>query len=169
MLERFVVVPSVYVLPSRGAGREEEILLQLRHGTGYMDEHWSFAAAGHVERGESALQAASRETQEVGILVLPAQLESLTTMHRTHLPRHAVDERVDFFFRCRTWTGNPVVLEPAKCAELRWFPLANLPDPVVPHEQLVLDQVGRGALPPLVTFGFPGDAGDGVRYPAHPR
>ena len=42
----------------------------------------------------------------------------------------------------------------AKCAELGWFPLTALPDPVVPHELKVLHGIIAGELPAYTTFGF---------------
>jgi 8-oxo-dGTP diphosphatase len=127
------------------------VLLQLRQHTGYMDDHWAAAAAGHVERGETAYDAARREArEEIGID--DVALEFVTSMQRT---RHAdpIDERIDFFFSARTWSGTPRILEPAKCAALEWFPLTSLPDPVVPHERVVLDGLGTG-LASYTTFGF---------------
>ena len=46
------------------------------------------------------------------------------------------------------------VVEPEKCAELRWFPLTALPDPVVPHELQVLDGLRSGTVAAYTTFGF---------------
>lgn len=159
--DRFVVVPASYVFLLRDAAEggtgTTEVLLQLRQSTGYMDAHWAAAAAGHVERGETAYDAAHRETlEEIG--VEDVALEFVTSMQRT---RHAeaIDERVDFFFTARSWAGEPRILEPEKCAELRWCPLDRLPDPVVPHELVVLQAVLRGVVPPYTTFGF--DSGSG--------
>ena len=58
-----------------------------------------------------------------------------------------IDERIDFFFTARSWSGEPRIVEPAKCAALDWFPLSALPDPVVPHELHVLHGIidGRAA------------------------
>lgn len=152
MNARFVVVPAAYVLLRRTGAEGEEVLLQLRQNTGFMDGHWAAAAAGHVERGETAYDAAQREAaEEIGVRAL--ELEFVTAMQRT-LHDQPIDERVDFFFTARRWTGDPVILEPAKCAELRWCPLAALPDPVVPHELLVLDGLRNGDLPALTQFGF---------------
>jgi hypothetical protein len=50
-------------------------------------------------------------------------------------------------------------MEPTKSADLRWFPLDALPDPLVPHERAVLEGVRAGTLPPIVTFGFDATAG----------
>lgn len=127
------------------------MLLQLRQNTGYMDGHWAAAAAGHVERGETAYDAARREArEEIGVEL--GDLTFVTSMQRT---QHAepIDERIDFFFTCRSWRGEPRIVEPTKCAALDWFPLDGLPDPVVPHELFVLDRLGTG-VESYTTFGF---------------
>lgn len=157
MTSRFSVVPAAYVLLLRGAVEEGrgEALLQLRRGTGYRDGHWAAAAAGHVELGESAAAAAVREArEELGVRIEETDLVPLTAMHRTHGNDDPVDERVDFFFTCRRWTGEPRRMEAAKSADLGWFPLDALPDPVVPHERAVLDGLRRGGPPAITTHGF---------------
>lgn len=149
---RFAVVPASYVLLLREGATGTEVLLQLRRGTGYMDEHWASAAAGHVEQGETAEDAARREALEE-IAVSDLDLAFATAMQRTarDLP---IDERIDFFFTARSWSGEPRIVEPTKCADLRWFPLDALPEPVVPHERIVLDGLHRGDLPGLTHAGF---------------
>jgi 8-oxo-dGTP diphosphatase len=150
--DRFVVVPASYVFLMRDGEHGEEVLLQLRQNTGYMDGHWAAAAAGHVERGETALDAAHREAAEE-IAVTALDLEFVTAMQRT---QHAdpIDERIDFFFVARHWSGEPRIVEPAKCAELRWCPLDALPEPVVPHEREVLRGLRSGTTTAYSTFGF---------------
>ncbi len=129
------------------------MLLQLRQNTGFMDDHWAAAAAGHVERGETAWDAAAREAAEE-IAVTEVTLEFVTSMQRTRRA-DPIDERIDFFFTARSWSGEPRIVEPLKCAELRWCPLDALPAPVVPHELVVLEALGRGgSLPAYTTFGF---------------
>ena len=150
MTERFVVVPASYVFLLREGDRGTEVLLQLRQNTGYMDDHWAAAAAGHVERGETAYAAAHREAlEELGVTDLNLHFEF--SMQRT---QHAlaIDERIDFFFTARSWTGEPVIIEPEKAAELRWCPLSDLPDPVVPHELVALNSLGTPEK--YLTFGF---------------
>lgn len=150
-MERFRVVPAAYVF----FRREQEVLLQLRSGTGFMDDHWAAAAAGHVEEGESVFAAACREArEELGIEILETDLEPLTAMHRTQLNHSWIDERVDFFFTCRSWSGEPRLQEAGKAADLGWFDLAALPHPLVPHEKYVLDRLVEGTLPSISSFGF---------------
>ena len=150
---RFVVVPASYVYLMRNTdARRPEVLLQLRRNTGYMDGHWAAAAAGHVERGETAYDAARREAlEELG--VTDVALEVAFTMQRT---RHdlPIDERVDFFFTAPSWSGEPRIMEPRKCAELRWCPLDALPSPMVPHEAHALAHLGSGER--YLTFGWDG-------------
>ena len=150
--ERFVVVPAAYVFLLRDGVGGPEVLLQLRQNTGFMDGHWAAAAAGHVEKGETAPDAAQREAREE-IDVGDLALEFVTAMQRTR-GGEPIDERIDFFFTARSWSGTPRIVEPAKCAELAWFRLDGLPDPVVPHERRVLQGIIGGDLAAYTTFGF---------------
>jgi 8-oxo-dGTP diphosphatase len=152
---RFSVVPAAYVLLLRAGDRGDEVLLQLRRGTGFMDGHWAAGAAGHVEEGESVFAAACREAaEELGVVVAPDALTPVTVMHRTQRNHSPIDERVDFFFTARQWSGRAVGAEPAKIAGLGWYPLDDLPEPVVPHERVVLDGLCAGTLPAVVAHGF---------------
>lgn len=152
---RFQVIPAAYVLLRRtNAAGDEEVLLQLRRGTGYRDGHWASGAAGHVENGESVFAAAIREArEELGVELEAGALTPLTAMHRTHGNGLAIDERVDFFFECRQWSGEPALQE-QKAAGLEWFALDALPSPVVPHELYVLDGIRTNTLSVISAFGF---------------
>lgn len=158
---RFSVVPAAYLIFLRG----DEVLLQYRSGTGYRDDHWAVAAAGHVEAGESVLAAGVREAaEELGVTVRESDLVGVTTLHRTNddpADRRGTveDERCDYFFVVTAWQGEPKIMEPEKAADLRWFALDRLPDPVVPHELRVLEAVrderaGRSRVPAIMTHGW---------------
>jgi len=149
-MDRFQVIPAAYVALRRG----DEVLLLLRANTGYMDGFWA-VPAGHVEYGESALTAAVREVrEEVGVEIAPADLIPVTAMHRTGGNGEAIDERVDFFFTATRWTGEPRLMEPDKATGLDWYCLDRLPDPVVPHEALVLAGLRDGSIPAVIAHGF---------------
>lgn len=145
---RSLLVAAAYVVLRRG----DEVLLQLRRNTGYMDGRWG-VLAGHVDPGESVHEAAAREAfEEGGVRVDVADLVALTALHRFERGGPAVEQRFDAFFLARTWTGEPALQEPDKSAAMRWFPLAGLPD-VVPHERLVLDALATGTpLPAVVSL-----------------
>ncbi|MGH3585901.1 MAG: NUDIX hydrolase [Pseudonocardia sp.] len=153
---RFRVVPAAYVY----LRREGQVLLHMRQGTGFMDGHWAAGAAGHVEAGESVVDAAVREArEELGVEVDPADLDPVTTMHRGQPGGPALEQRADFFFTATRWSGSPEIREPHKSADLRWFAFVALPEPVVPHELVVLralHDAGRHGtqVPPILTDGF---------------
>ncbi len=167
---RVRLVAASYVLLLResatAAPGDAEVLLHLRQNTGYRDGHWALVA-GHVDPGESVVQAALREVrEEVGVTVRPADLVPLTTVHRTLPGGGPIEQRVDVFFVARRWRGEPAVQEPAKNAGLRWWPLhqvvAGLPEPCVPHELRVLELVAAngwrpGAVPAVLTHGSSAD------------
>jgi dihydrofolate reductase/8-oxo-dGTP pyrophosphatase MutT (NUDIX family) len=193
MTSRFQVVPAAYLALVRDGGTAgPEVLLQLRRGTGYMDGRWAHGAAGHVELGESVLHAAAREAaEELGVRVHPDDLCHVATGHRTVAAHQPSEERIDVFLSTRTWHGDPVVREVDKVAELRWWPLAALPEAVVPHERGALEELARrstvgpagaasaGPTPALLTRGFDqrltlvaavarnGVIGDGSAMPWH--
>jgi ADP-ribose pyrophosphatase YjhB (NUDIX family) len=152
MRSNFSVVPAAYVIFIRQRDGVSEVLLQLRSGTGYMDGYWATAAAGHVELGESVVDAAVREaSEELGVWDL--DLRPLCAMHRCQ-GTDPVAQRVDYFLLATGWKGEPTIMEPAKCADLRWYQLTALPEPVVPHELYVMLRYQRDSLEPIVSFGF---------------
>jgi 8-oxo-dGTP diphosphatase len=148
---RSLLIPSSYVFLLRdGADGGTEVLLHLRQGTGYMDGHWA-SLAGHVEAEETAVAAAVREVQEEADVELdPADLQPLTAVHRVAPGAGQIEQRVDFFFAARRWSGDPRVAEPGKNAGLEWFPLTALPHPVQPQEAQVLAFLAAGTPLPAI-------------------
>jgi len=146
LADRTLLVAAAYVV----LRRDDAVLLHLRQGTGYRDGYWA-TLAGHVEPGESVHEAAVREAaEEAGVTVAVDDLGPLTALHRFERTGPAVEQRVDVFFEVRRWTGDPSILEETKAADMRWFPLDDLPAPVVPHERLVLDALAAGRTLPAV-------------------
>ena len=146
----FSLVPASYL----ALRRDGEVLLELRQNTGYRDGHWAHVA-GHVEPEESVVEAAVREAhEEIGVRVEPADLVPLTTVHRTLRGGGPIEQRCDFFFAVSSWEGAPVIREPAKCADLRWWPLHDLPEPMAPHERAVLEALAVRDVSPIMTSGF---------------
>ncbi|WP_339225415.1 NUDIX domain-containing protein [Paenibacillus sp. FSL H8-0332] len=66
--------------------------------------------------------------EECGAVIAPADLTMIGTMHL----HTSGDERIDFFFRAEQWTGQISNMEPDKCDVLRWFPVDDIPDNVIP-------------------------------------
>ena len=147
----YALVPASYLLLQRGS----EVLLQRRAATGYMDGHWVAGAAGHVEPGETAPEAAAREAlEELGIEVRTDDLRLLTVMQRTDGTKDAREQRVDWFFAAHRWTGAPHIMEPHKCAEVAWHTLDRLPSPIPGYERMVIEGLTTGDLPLCTAVGF---------------
>lgn len=150
MTEAFALVPASYVYLLREGGTGTEVLLQRRGPVPYMPGHWAAAAAGHVEPGETAYDAARREAvEELGITGI--ELDFAFTMQRSQFGP-AIEERVDWFFTARAWSGEPRIVEPEKADGLGWFALDSLPEPMVPHEAYALAHLGSGV--GYLTFGW---------------
>lgn len=147
----YALVPASYVYLRRG----EEVLLQHRVNTGYMDGHWVAGAAGHLEPGETAQIAAVREVaEELGVQVRADDLRLVTVMQRTNGTDDPVEQRVDWFWTALHWQGTPRVQEPAKCAGIAWFGLDGLPEPMPGYERMVLDSLLGRRLPGATSYGF---------------
>ncbi|SJN42671.1 Putative MutT-family protein [Microbacterium esteraromaticum] len=146
----FALIPAAYVYLRSAQG----VLLQLRQNTGYMDGCWAAGAAGHIERGETAVQAAIRELrEELGVTVEPAALHWVAVMQRTDGTENPREQRVDWFFTCDEWRGEPTIAEPQKCGGLAWHPLDDLPQEMPPHERRALEAVDAGGSTALLSFG----------------
>jgi len=97
------------------------------------------------EMSRSSTRPSVKQTRELGITDLA--LRPLCAMHRSQ-GEDPIDQRVDYFLLATDWSGEPTIREPDKCADLRWFPLDALPDPVVPHELQVIEDYRRGIIEP---------------------
>jgi len=115
-------------------------LFGLRRNTGLKDGEYNLPA-GHMEAGESAIQAAIREArEELGIVIAPEDVEFAHVMHSP-----LSGGRASFFFRIRQWKGIPANREPQKCSELHWFHLDRLPKAVVSYCRAGLEQIADGS------------------------
>ena len=135
-------LPSMFVAAYLLLVRDGQILLLRRYNTGHEDGNYG-VIAGHVERDERVTTALIREAaEEAGIQLAEADLQCVHVMQRK-----GRDGRVyaDFFFRAAHWEGHVHNREPAKCDDLRWFPLTALPS-----NTMWRDCVGAGRLRPSV-------------------
>lgn len=124
--ERPKIGIGVYIVNNKN-----ELLLMLRKGVKGAGK-WS-PPGGHLEIGEEFFDTVKRETkEEVGIDVFEA--EFLALGNNIMPDRHYVN--IDFLVL--KYSGSPHNLEPEKCAEIRWFSLANLPQPLFEPTEYLL-------------------------------
>ena len=123
MTERFQTLQAVFILLRND---KNEILLQQRSGTGYLDGYWDFPS-GHVELGEPVRDTACRETkEEIDIDIAPEDLNLI------HIEQFFVERNyVNYTFEARSWQGAPRTCEPEKCSAIGWFPTNALPSKCV--------------------------------------
>ncbi|MBE8517073.1 NUDIX domain-containing protein [Amycolatopsis sp. H6(2020)] len=116
---------DVHVLLVRG----DDLLLIQRRGT-YGNGMWHLPS-GKLDDNESLPAGAAREGgEEVGVLIDPADLRHV---HTLHVAGSGPVPRLGVFFEARRWSGEPYNREPDKCSAVEWFHRDRLPDNVIPY------------------------------------
>jgi len=124
--ERFSLRAAVYLL----LVRDNHVLLSRRYQTGWQDGKYSMVA-GHLDGGETVTAALIREArEEAGIEIDPKDARVVHTMHRKSKSNL---EYIDFFVTTTKWSGSPIIMEPDKCDDLRWFDMNSLPTDILLH------------------------------------
>ncbi len=133
--ERFRIYIAAYLILIK----DGQVLLLRRANTGYQDGNYSLVA-GHLDGAETAKQCIIREAKEEANLKLgPADLDVVHVMHRYRTDR----EYIDIYLKTDTWEGDITNKEPDKCDELKWCPLKNLPDNMIPEVKLALENMKK--------------------------
>lgn len=118
--------------------KEDQVLLCRRYQTGFEDGKYHLPA-GHLEWGETIRQAMVREAkEELGISFIDGQLQPAFVMHRQSRPD---DIRIDYFFTAQAWQGEVANQEPAKCDDVRWFPISALPEQMVEYARFAVQNL----------------------------
>ncbi len=119
--------------------RDGRVLLLRRANSGWNDGKYTLVA-GHVDAGESAASAMSREAlEEVGAIVAPSDLELVHTMHRNDGSTY-----IDLYFRASNWRGEAEIKEPEKADDLLWADLQDLPDEIIDTIRAALVAIAAG-------------------------
>jgi mutator protein MutT len=133
--ERSKIIPTIYLVLIKN----NKILLSRRFNTGFHDGEYSFPA-GHLEGGETMIQAMIREAkEEIGVNLKAENLKLVHVMHR----KEPNEERVNFFFVAENWKGKPKLMEPQKCDDLNWFEINNLPPNVIPYIKQAIECIKK--------------------------
>ena len=123
--------------------RDDKILLLRRAGDVYASGQLCLPS-GHLERGQSILDAAVREAwEETGIALDPAVMRLALAIHRRNPgTAHA---RIGLAFEPGRWQGEPANGEPAKCSGLLWARPDDLPPDTTAYTTAILDAIGCGS------------------------
>lgn len=125
---RFKSPSAVMLMLIKNGSDGEEILLQKRKNTGFADGYYDFSASGHVEENESLKEAMCREAkEELNIIIKPEELEFVCLIHKNI----GNGTYINAYFKALNWVGNPMINEPGKIEELKWFNINDLPANIV--------------------------------------
>ena len=120
--------------------KEKKILLIRRYNTGFDDGFYAFAGGG-VDGDEPNTSAVMREAnEELGITL---KKEDLKVVHALHIKSINGGEYVQFFMQANKWEGEPKIMEPNKCDDVKWFSLDALPQNIMPSVKSVIEHVNN--------------------------
>lgn len=110
--------------------RDDEILLFLRNSV-HAGGTWA-PPGGHIEYGESFLEAARRETkEESGVDVRDIEIIGITSDVYLNEGRHYITAHT----KPTLYEGTPKIMEPEKFDDMKWFNLSKLPDNLFPSNK----------------------------------
>jgi ADP-ribose pyrophosphatase len=130
MAEHYKTLSAVFPIILKLENEKKQVLLSKRANTGYMDGMWDFAGSGHVDEGETAIQAVIRESkEEMGITIASNNVKFAHLTHR--LGRNGKRTYYDIYFIIENFEGEPSIAEPEKCSNLKWFNIDCLPPDII--------------------------------------
>ena len=129
---------AVYMLIKN---KEGKILFQRRCGSKLWPNFLGLPA-GHVDSGEDAYIALTREAkEELDIDINSDFIEDTFVVNRLN---KNLKPYYDVYFVLNNYKGQIKIKEPNKCSEVVWLSLDNLPDDVIEFEKVALDNYKKG-------------------------
>lgn len=140
-MEKFKLRVAVFLILIR----DNKILLLRRQNTGWKDGNYSLPS-GHLESGETVIDAVIREaSEEIGVTISQNDVQLVHTLHR------APDGYIDLFFTASKWTGEIYNKEPNLCDDVSWFDLNQLPDIMIPAVKSAITKYQQGEVFSAIT------------------
>ncbi len=117
-----------------------EVLLMRRINTPFCNGCYALPG-GEIKRGETARATVVRETLDLlNMVIKPQNLEFLHVMYR----KCNDPEFFTVVFNAREWlTLEVYVYNDQRYDDLRWFPLDQLPDNIVPAHRHAIEQIQK--------------------------
>ncbi|MBI4276596.1 NUDIX domain-containing protein [Candidatus Uhrbacteria bacterium] len=124
-----------------GAGvviiKDGKTLLAKRKGS-HAEGTWG-SLGGHVEFGESPIEAVKREArEELGI-----ELKNVTFASCTNMMKYGT-QYLDVSFTAEIASGEPRICDAERIKSIGWYPLDQLPEPLFEPVRVVLDAIKSG-------------------------
>jgi ADP-ribose pyrophosphatase YjhB (NUDIX family) len=111
------------------------VLLQKRKG-GWGDGLWEAGASGHIDHGESPVDAIIHEAKEE----LCIKISKKDVVFFSVINKHASKKDIfyNFSFYCEKWTGVPKIGEEDKISDIKWFDIKKLPKNIICDRKIAL-------------------------------
>ncbi len=94
---------------------------------------------GHVEHGESPIEAVKREAlEELGIEI--GNIQFATCLNMVKYGKHYID----ITFVAEIISGDPTICEPHKIERVDWYSLDELPEPLFEPVRIALEGIKSG-------------------------
>ena len=133
MSERHLTRTAVFVILEK----DNKVFFLRRSNTGWADGMLTIPA-GHVDKGDQVTEAAIKETKEEACVDVKA--EDLEFVHVDYLR----DEYTNFYFKAKTWIGEPKLGEPDLASEAVWIDKNEIPDDVTPQLRRLFKRMEEG-------------------------
>ena len=113
------------------------LLIKRSNSTEVWPNFWAFPG-GKVDANELFREAALREAEEeIGIIGNPENINAETIV----MMRSIQWTKVVYFGRIEHYTNAPAIIETDLATDLAWFPISELPEPMIPHHKTGLEAI----------------------------
>lgn len=144
MADKFLFFGAVFLV----LRRDGQILISQRQNTGHEDGNYGLVS-GHIERGETAVEALIREVrEEANIDISMSELTTVHVMQRQYPDR----TYFDVYIEADEWKGDLKNNEPENCSDLLFYAADDLPSNTIPYISQALSCIRRGV--PFSNYGF---------------
>lgn len=128
--QKFVGVGNIFI-------KEDKVLLVFQKNTKVNNNMYGLIG-GLVEKGESARDAAIRESEEeIGIKIKKEDMKLVHCLSSIENEK----ETMGLYFLINKWEDEPINKEIIKHDHIKWFPLNNLPQNLIERNRQALEMM----------------------------
>lgn len=140
----FRVCMATFIVLQREDGK---VFMMRRKNTNWLNGFYNIPA-GRVERHETMLECAIRETkEEAGIDIKPEDMKLFLVSNRfTGVDGDTQPDWIDFYYTTTKWQGTPHIAEPDKCDHADWYAIGDKSLQIVPCIEDALNYLTKNKL-----------------------